>query len=342
MTPAEGLGGFTDLDALVEAIREGERAALARAITLVESRSERHREAVQELLQRVAPLAGGAHRIGITGMPGVGKSTLIDAFGMHLVEAGHRVAVLAVDPSSVRTGGSILGDKTRMGRLSQSEGAFVRPSPSGGSLGGVSPRTREALLLCEAAGYDVGIVETVGIGQAEAHVAKMVDFLLVLTLAGAGDELQGMKRGILEEADMLAITKADGDNRRQAQVRRGELEAALRMIRRKDALWTPPVVLCSAQTGEGIDRLWQEISTHRQRLTEAGRLQQRRQRQLLDWMWSLVEEDLIEGLHADPEVRKLADRLGIEVVERGLSPATAAAQLVALHGRRRWSSHDGR
>jgi LAO/AO transport system kinase len=330
--------GYPAPEELVKGIQAGDRAALARAITLVESRSDRHREIVQELLQRVAPLAGGAHRVGITGMPGVGKSTLIDAFGMHLVERGHRVAVLAVDPSSARTGGSILGDKTRMARLSQSEGAFVRPSPSGGSLGGVSPRTREALLLCEAAGYDVVIVETVGIGQAEAHVAKMVDFLLVLTLAGAGDDLQGMKRGILEEADMLAITKADDDNRRQAQVRRGELEAALRMIRRKDALWTPPVLLCSAKTGEGINDLWERISAHRDQLTAAGHLQQRRQRQLIDWMWSLVEEDLIDGLHADAEVRQLADRLSADVVERGLSPAAAAAELVALYGRRRRSS----
>lgn len=325
------------MTALTEALRSGERAALARAITLVESRNERHRAQLHELLGRVTPEAGGAHRIGITGMPGVGKSTLIDAFGMRLIEQGHRVAVLAIDPSSARTGGSILGDKTRMTRLSQAEEAFVRPSPSAGSLGGVSPRTREALLLCEVAGYDVVIVETVGVGQAEAHVAKMVDFLLVLTLAGAGDDLQGVKRGILEEADMLAITKADGDNARLAEVRRSEYEAALRMIRPKDELWLPPVVTCSARTGDGLDRLWDEIARHHRTLEQAGRLAVQRQRQLIDWMWSLVEEDLVERLHADPQVRELAEQLGEEVVNRGLSPAEAAARLVALYGQRRWS-----
>jgi LAO/AO transport system kinase len=338
MARGDGPGGYPSLEALVERIREGDRAALARAITLVESRSERHRAEVQHLLRLVAPDAGGAHRVGITGMPGVGKSTLIDAFGMRLIERGHSVAVLAVDPSSVRTGGSILGDKTRMARLSQADGAFVRPSPSAGSLGGVSPRTREALLLCEVAGYDVIVVETVGVGQAEAHVAKMVDFLLVLTLAGAGDDLQGVKRGILEEADMLAITKADGPNRQQAEVRRAEYEAALRMIRPKDVLWEPPVVVCSAKTGDGLDRLWEEISRHHERLEGAGRLKLQRQRQLLDWMWSLVEEDLVDGLHGDEQVRELAEQLGEEVVGRGLSPAEAAARLVDLYGRRRWGA----
>lgn len=326
-----------DPSELLAAVRRGDRAALARAITLVESRSERHQELVAGLMRQLAPHAGSARRVGITGLPGVGKSTLIDLLGVRLLERGHRVAVLAIDPSSTRTGGSILGDKTRMGKLSQDERAFVRPSPSLGSLGGVSPRTREAMLLCEAAGYDVVIVETVGIGQSEATVAKMVDFLLVLTLAGAGDDLQGMKRGILEEADMLAITKADGANVTQARVKRAEYEAALRLIRPKSASWTPPVLICSARTGDGVDELWKGIDEHHERLAGSGELEALRRRQLADWMWTLVEEDLVEGLRGDPDVRRLAQELTGEVVDRGLSPATAAARIVDLYGRRRWN-----
>jgi LAO/AO transport system kinase len=251
---------------LARALRAGDRTALARAITLVESRRSDHRQAAHALLQDLLPHAGDAIRLGITGVPGVGKSTTIDALGTHLTEEGHRLAVLTVDPTSTRTGGSILADKTRMTRLSSDPAAFIRPSPSGGTLGGVTAQTRETMLLCEAAGYDVVIVETVGIGQSETAVADMTDFFLVLMLPGAGDELQGLKKGVLELADMLAVNKADGDNVARAKAAAAEYRAALHILHPQSKDWSPPVLTYSALTGDGIVQLWKNVLEHRNRM----------------------------------------------------------------------------
>ncbi len=247
------------LDTLVEGVRAGRRAVLARAITLVESRKPEHQGLAEELVQALLPSTGKATRVGITGVPGVGKSTTIDALGTHLLERGHRVAVLAVDPSSSRTGGSILGDKTRMARLSMDERAFVRPSPAAGTLGGVAARTRETLLLCEAAGYDVILVETVGVGQSETAVADMTDTFLVLMLPGAGDELQGIKKGIIEIADILAVNKADGPNAPRAKKAAADYRAALHLLGGREPHWSTPVLTYSGLTGEGIEELWQQV-----------------------------------------------------------------------------------
>jgi LAO/AO transport system kinase len=251
-----------DASALADGVLAGDRRSLAKAITLVESSRPDHRDLAQELVERLLPRTGGASRVGITGVPGVGKSTFIEAFGLHLIDAGHRVAVLAVDPSSSISGGSILGDKTRMPRLSAAEASFIRPSPAGGALGGVASHTREAMLLCEAAGYDVVLVETVGVGQSEYVVASMVDFFLVLMLPGAGDELQGIKRGILELADALAINKADGENVPRAERARAEYLAAFHLLRSGGA-WDPPVITVSAAESRGMDEVWRIVGDHR-------------------------------------------------------------------------------
>src|SRR6201991_2944127 len=256
-----------DIKALARDLRAGQRAALARAITLVESRRSAHQSAARELVQALLPDTGTAVRVGITGSPGVGKSTTIDALGMFLIERGHKVAVLAVDPSSARSGGSILGDKTRMTRLAASDRAYIRPSPSSGTLGGVATKTREAMLLCEAAGFDVILVETVGIGQSETAVSDMTDFFLALMLPGAGDELQGIKKGVVELADMIAVNKADGDNVARATAAAGEYRAALHILTPRSPNWSPPVMTYSALTGDGIAKLWQKILDHRERLT---------------------------------------------------------------------------
>ncbi len=319
--------GF-ELDAGIEALRAGSRAALGRAITLVESRRAADRPQAEALLQRLLPHAGASLRVGITGMPGVGKSTLIEALGRRLTAAGRRVAVLAVDPSSARSGGSILGDKTRMQELARDPRAFIRPSPSGGALGGVARRTRETIVLVEAAGYDVVLVETVGVGQSEVMVANMVDFFLVLTLAGGGDELQGIKRGILELADLLVVTKADGDNLAAAERSRVDFTHAMALMSPRCAAWRPRVQTCSAQSGAGLDDLWEAVEEHREALAASGEREQRRGEQRLHWLWQSIEDGLREALHDDQHVRRLLLGLESEVRRGGVSPEAAATRVL--------------
>src|SRR6516165_8534242 len=273
-----------DLAGLARGIRARGRAAIARAITLVESRRADHQKAARRLVQELLPLTGKAIRVGITGAPGVGKSTTIDVLGTFLTAQGHQVAVLAVDPSSARSGGSILADKTRMPRLASDANAFVRPSPASGTLGGVAAKTRESMLICEAAGYDVVLVETIGTGQSETMVADMTDFFLVLMLPGAGDELQGLKKGVVEIADMIAINKADGDNIARAKAAAAEYRAPLHILGARSPHWSPPVVTYSASTGEGIAQLWAKICEHRECMTAAGELAVRRREQQVKWM----------------------------------------------------------
>jgi LAO/AO transport system kinase len=311
----------------VQGVLAGERAILSRAITLVESTRADHRQLAQEMLVELLPHAGGAHRVGITGVPGVGKSTFIDMLGTTLTAAGHRVAVLAVDPSSSRTGGSILGDKTRMARLAVDPSAFVRPSPTSGTLGGVARATRETIVLMEAAGYDIVLVETVGVGQSEITVANMVDCFLFLTLARTGDQLQGIKKGVLELADVIAINKADGEHEVEARKAARELSGALRMLRAGDELWTPPVLTCSALTGAGLDTVWEQVEKHHVTLEEAGELAARRRRQQVDWMWAMVRDGLMTRLREHPEVRAIAPEVE-EDVRAGRLTATLAAERV--------------
>jgi LAO/AO transport system kinase len=318
----------SDLNALLEGVRNNDRAALGRAITLVESNAPDDLQRAQALLTKLLPETGRAHRIGISGVPGVGKSTFIESFGLRLVEEGHRVAVLAVDPSSSVSKGSILGDKTRMEKLAASDDAFIRPSPTGGSLGGVARKTREAILVCEAAGYDVVLVETVGVGQSETTVAEMVDFFLLLKLAGAGDELQGIKRGILELADLIAINKADGDNVQAAELARAEFERALGILRSEDA-WQPKVVTCSGQTGAGLEEIWQLIREHHELLFGNGELENRRRRQLLGWMWSLVDEGLRSAGREHPEVADALAALEEDVLQGRRTPTSAAEEILS-------------
>lgn len=279
-----------DVGEMASAIHSGSRAHLARAITLVESSRADHRAAAIELLRTVAPWTGTATRVGLSGVPGAGKSTFIDAMGMMLVERGHRLAVLAIDPSSSKTGGSILGDRTRMGRLANEDNAFIRPSPSGGHLGGVARATRETMLLCEAAGYDTVIVETVGVGQSEVAVAGMVDTFLLLHLAGSGDQLQGIKRGILELADVIAVNKADGDNAGPARVAARDLSIAMKLLSSATENKRPPVLTCSAYTGDGLDDVWKAVVHHRQMLVDDGELEQRREAQQRQWLNALVQD----------------------------------------------------
>lgn len=313
-------------DDYVRGVLAGDRAVLARAITLVESELPSHEALAQDVLAGVLARTGGARRLGVSGVPGVGKSTFIDAFGMYLRSLGKKVAVLAIDPSSSVTGGSILGDKTRMARLSREPDAFIRPSPSSGTLGGVARKTRETMLLCEAAGFDVVIVETVGVGQSETVVADMVDVYLVLMLAGAGDELQGIKRGILEVADVLAINKADGENVIRAQRARAELSAALHLLR-GGAAWEPPVLTCSAAESTGLDAIWEKLEAHRALGVSSGTLDARRRRQSIDWMWAMIEDGLRASLRNRPDVAALIAALEREVGADAV-PATTAARRV--------------
>ncbi len=314
-----------DIDGYAEGVLAGSRAHIARAITLVESTKAAHRDLAQQLLTGLLPHSGHAVRVGISGVPGVGKSTFIDALGSMLTGLGHRVAVLAVDPSSSRTGGSILGDKTRMARLAVDPAAFVRPSPTSGTLGGVARATRETMIVMEAAGYDVVLVETVGVGQSETAVANMVDSFLLLTLARTGDQLQGIKKGVLELADVVAVNKADGPHERDARSAARELSGALRMLQGPDAAWRPPVLTCSAREGTGLDTVWERLRAHRELLNSDGELTRKRREQQVEWVWSMVREQLLASLRDDPEVRKLAPVLE-QRVRDGELPASLAAE----------------
>ena len=316
-----------EVDAYVKGVLEGKRATVARAITLVESTRPQHRAQAQQLLTELLPHTGKGRRIGISGVPGVGKSTFIDAFGTMLTGLGHRVAVLAVDPSSTRTGGSILGDKTRMERLSVDPSAFVRPSPSAGTLGGVAKATRESILVMEAAGYDVVLVETVGVGQSETAVAGMVDTFLLLTLARTGDQLQGIKKGVLELADVIAVNKADGPHSQDAQAAARELSGALRLMQPRDPSWTPPVLPCSARNSTGLDTVWNRLEQHHTLLTATGALTARRRDQQVAWTWTMVQDELLTRLHASPSVRALTPTLE-QQVRTGELTATLAAERI--------------
>ncbi len=317
-------------DDLAALIRSGDRSALARAITLVESTRGDHRAQAQQLLLELSADGGNALRVGITGVPGVGKSTTIEALGMYLIEHGHRVAVLAVDPSSTRTGGSILGDKTRMGRLSVHPDAYIRPSPTSGTLGGVAKATRETVVLLESAGFDVILIETVGVGQSEVTVANMVDTFVFLTLARTGDQLQGIKKGVLELADIVVVNKADGSHAIEAQKAARELSGALRLIYPHDTIWRPPVLTMSALENNGVSEMWDTVLQHRAVLTEAGEFEAKRRRQQVDWMWAMVRDAVLDRVLNAPDVKSARADIEQQVREGSLTPALAAERLLSL------------
>jgi LAO/AO transport system kinase len=323
---------LSDVERLARDIRAGERTVLSRAITLIESKRADHRSTAAALTQALLKDTGKAVRVGITGAPGVGKSTMIDALGTMLTRQGRKVAVLAVDPSSRRTGGSILADKTRMAHLANDDNAFIRPSPSSGTLGGVAAKTRETMLLCEAAGYDVVLVETVGVGQSEIAVADMTDFFLVLALPGAGDELQALKKGVVELADMIAVNKADGDNLARAKLAASQYGAALHILSPQSPNWSPPVITCSALKGDGIEALWAHILEHRQRLTASGELAARRGEQQVKWMWTMLEERLFAPLRSDRTLKAALPRIEADVAAGRLAPATAVEKIAEMLG----------
>jgi LAO/AO transport system kinase len=313
----------------IEALRAGNRRCLARAITLIESSLPAHREQAQVLLEAALPYTGNSVRIGISGVPGVGKSTFIEAFGKLLLAQGKRLAVLAVDPSSPLAGGSIMGDKTRMETLSREPDAFIRPSPSGGALGGVAQKTRESMLLCEAAGFDVIVVETVGVGQSEFQVAGMVDFFMLLMLPGGGDELQGIKKGILELAHALVINKSDGDGEHLARVTQGQYQSALGLLR-GDASWKPRVMRCSALERQGLETVWDTVAEYLEQARDSGEFDHLRARQSRDWMRELVRELLLRRLRDVPAVREAQRRLEAAVEAQQRTPYAAARELLAL------------
>lgn len=315
----------------VQGVRENNRTVLAQAITLVESNSAAHMEMAQEVIRQLLPHTGNSIRIGVSGVPGAGKSTFIEAFGTMLCEKGHRVAVLAVDPSSTVTGGSILGDKTRMELLSRNPQAFIRPSATGGTLGGVNRKTRETMLICEAAGYDVILVETVGVGQSETTVRSMVDFFLLLVLTGAGDELQGIKKGIMEIADALVINKADGENRTRALIAKGEYNRVLHYLQPATSGWETKAYMCSALTGEGIVDIWDVIGQFREKTMKTGSFAARRKAQLRDWMHSMVQDYLRTTFFGNPQVAQMLPAIEQSVASGELSPTSAVQQLVAIY-----------
>jgi LAO/AO transport system kinase len=326
------VAAILDIAALARRVRDGDRAMLARAITLIESKRADHQNKAHQLVQALLPDTGKAIRVGITGAPGVGKSLTIDTLGTYLTGKGHKVAVLAVDPSSTRTGGSILGDKTRMARLAIDGNAFVRPSPSSGTLGGVAAKTRETMLLCEAAGFDVVLVETVGIGQSETTVADMTDFFLALMLPGAGDELQGIKKGLVELADMIAVNKADGDNIKRASTAAAEYRAALHILNPRSPNWTPPVVTYSALTGNGVPELWGQVLLQRERMTQSGERAALRREQQVKWMWSMLEERVFARLKSDTRLRARLPEIEAAVAGGRLAATLAVEEIAAMLG----------
>ena len=313
----------------VQGVISQNRSVLARAITLVESIHVDHRDLADCVLTSLLPYAGKARRIGITGVPGVGKSTFIETLGKRLTSMGHRVAVLAVDPTSTRTGGSILGDKTRMQELACDPAAFIRPSPTSGTLGGVARATRESMVLCEAAGYDVILVETVGVGQSETTVAEMVDFFLALMLPGAGDELQGLKKGLIEIADMIVVNKADGVTKTAAKRAASEYMRALHILRPVSPNWTPSAYTCSALNGDGLEDIWRGIETHRSIFTDSGELVGKRREQRVRWMWSMIQDRLINIIENNQSIQKIANTLENEVMEDQITPGMAVAKIIA-------------
>ncbi len=308
----------------VQGVLEGNKRTLAKTITLTESSHPSHQALARQVIDLLLPYSGKSVRLGITGVPGVGKSTFIESLGTMLVKKGHRVAVLAVDPSSKRSGGSVLADKTRMEKLAVQAQAFIRPSPSGGILGGVARKTRETMIICEAAGFDVMIVETVGVGQSETTVASMVDFFLVLMIAGAGDELQGIKKGILELADAVVVNKADGDNVAKAEFARKQYETALHFLAPSSPNWTPPVLTCSALEILGIQEIWEVVLNHRKKFLASGELEANRKKQAVDWMWSLIKEGLRERFYKNPDVNRMLPVI-LKEVENGATASTVAA-----------------
>ena len=318
------------IDYYVQGVTGGSRLVMAKTITLIESILPEHQETAQAVLDALLPYTGKAVRLGITGVPGAGKSTFIESFGTMLTEKGHRVAVLAVDPSSPRTGGSILADKTRMEKLSTSERAFIRPSPSGGTLGGVTRKTRETMMICEAAGYDVILVETVGVGQSEVAVASMVDFFLVLMIAGAGDELQGIKKGVLELADAIAVNKADGDNVERAKLARAQYETAMHLLSPPSPDWSTPVLLCSSLTGAGLEEIWDVVLKHRRIMNDKGELERKRSEQSRLWMWALVKEGLEAWFARNAQVVNLLPLIEKEVVGGKITATSGAARILSF------------
>ncbi len=313
---------------LAKAVIAGNRRALAKTITFIESTRSDHRRFAEDVLRQLLPHTGGSIRVGISGVPGVGKSTFIESFGLHVVKQNHRIAVLAIDPSSPRSGGSILGDKTRMELLSRCPDAFIRPSPSSGTLGGVARRTREAMLACEAAGFDVVLVETVGVGQSETAVADMTDMFLLLLVPGGGDELQGIKKGIVELADAIIVNKADGDLAAAADRAVREYRSALHLLKPSSDHWSPPVLRCSALKNSGIDEIWDTVSAYRAAMTKSGEIDSRRSRQAVAWMWSDVRDNLLSMFRSHPNVVSKLETLETEVADGKQPPMAAARELL--------------
>lgn len=318
-----------DEEYYIEGVLAGDRLKIARTITLIESALPAHQELARTIINRLLPYTGNSTRLGITGVPGAGKSTFIESFGTMLTQKGLRVAVLAIDPSSSRSGGSILGDKTRMEKLAVNDNAFIRPSPSSGTLGGVAGKTRETMLVCEAAGFDVIIIETVGVGQSETTVASMVDFFLVLMIAGAGDELQGIKKGVLEVADAIVINKADGDNIPKAELAQKEYQAAMHLLMPHSPNWTVPVLTCSALESAGVEEIWNTVNNHRKAIQGSGEFTEMRKKQALDWFGFLLDEGLRNWFYNDPDVKDSLQKVLHEIKNDTLSPTAAAAKLLA-------------
>jgi LAO/AO transport system kinase len=318
-----------DPDPYIQGILSGHRRMIAKTMTLIESSLKEHQQAAFRVMEKILPHTGNSIRLGVTGVPGVGKSTFIESLGVYLADQGHRVAVLAVDPSSRRSGGSILGDKTRMEKLAAHENAFIRPSPAGDTLGGVAAKTREIMLVCEAAGFDVILVETVGVGQSETSVASMVDFFLVLMIAGAGDELQGIKKGVLEMADGIAINKADGDNLTAVEKAKTDLETALHFIRPETPTWSPPVLTCSSVNKGGTKNVWDMVLDHNRKFRATGEFMQRRRHQSLDWMWTLVEAGLRKRFHNNKTINEKIPAISHQVENEKISPSAAADLLLS-------------